>query len=207
MTLVLDHPLIADRRGRAPVADPFAACQPWCTRDPDWHDTDRAVHDSDFVVVPTHTAPCTRHGDGPAGGEVWLALEREDQDGRQGATHLYLAPTSSDPGARCEEAHLDLDEADTLADRIRDLVARARGAKRAIDLRVGDRIVWGGVEQNVVITLADSECCCCPTRCGSDDNCPGSVAIETDASGDGNWIGDHPFSPDALVPVRTEVPQ
>lgn len=206
MTTVMDRPATQGGQFLTTEPDPFAACPPWCTKDRDWHHSDGdAVHDGPFVAVATHTQPCHRHDAVPlAGDEVWLALEREDEHGDQGATHIYLAPTSGDPGAlHCEEAHLCLDEAEALIDRLRDLVAQARGAKRARDIVVGDTVVLDGVPQVVCITLQDAECCCCPSCPGSDE-CPGSYAFATGVCVDGDWAkwgGRWSFAPDELIPV------
>ena len=206
----MDRPVTVDRRHQAPPVDRFASCPPWCQRDPDWHGDDgEAVHDGDFVVVAVHSQPCTRHDEGPAGDELWLALERTDEDDRAGPVHIYLGPTSGVAAVvQCQEVHLDLDEAETLIARLRDLLVQARGAKRARDIVVGDTIVLDGVEQVVCVVLQDAQCCCDSAddaRHGpADDGCPGSYAFATSVCADGDWTtwgGAWAFAPDTLIPV------
>jgi hypothetical protein len=97
---------------------------PWCVGDPDWHDDDRACHDSATVIVETGCAPCTRHDEHPGRGDVWVSLERTDEDGVEGPTQVsLLAGDGIDTGT-----HLSLDRAEELAYGLLRLVALARGA-------------------------------------------------------------------------------
>jgi hypothetical protein len=178
---------------------------PWCLGDLDWHDgPGDACHDSPFTIVSTGDPRCTRHiedgGEHRAGraDTVWLAIEREDVDGRTGEPTVYLAPNCAQPG-HCEEAHLGLDDAEHLAHELLRLVAIARGAKRAADIRVGDVLVINGVEQTAVVVLHDGECLHQP-ECAY-GQCPdGSVGIRTDRTGEGDWAATYAL--DELVTVR-----
>jgi hypothetical protein len=189
------------------LGETAAACPdgvPWCVGDPDWHDDDESAHDSRSAILPTGTRPCTRHDEGfhPGATEVWLNIEREDIDGQPGEPHIYLAPHNAQrPHASAEEANLGLDEAEQLAYELLRLVALARSAKRAKDVRVGDVLVIDGVEQTAVIVLHDAECCCNPET--GEHECDGSLAIQTDRCEDGEWT--RTYDMDDLVQVRAEV--
>lgn len=177
----------------------------WCLGDPDWHDEDGdAGHDSQFVILPTGTPPCVRHDEchHSQANEVWLNVEREDTAERQGPPSIYLAPhCSTQEYASVEEANLGLDEAEALAAELLRLVALARGSKRARDVRPGDVVVIGGVAQTATVVLLDGDCC--PNRETGGHDCAGSVSVETDASGEGEWAAT--FDLDDLVEVRAEV--
>lgn len=120
-----------------------------------------------------------------------------------GDGYLYLR-VATEPipvvGIATVETSFTVDAAGALSDRMADLVATARGAKRARDLLPDDVIVWEGVEHTVIMVMLDSTVCqhehdgCCG---------PWSVAIETDLSGEGNLLGGRTFDPDEMFPVMT----
>jgi hypothetical protein len=207
MTTTLDRPAATPQATAAEYdkrrQDAARTCPdslPWCVGDQDWHfEPGDACHDSAFVVVSTGDPRCSRHDEQPAGraDTVYLAIEREDQDGHIGEPTIYLAPNASTPG-QCEEAHLGLDDAEWLARELLRLVAVARGAKRAQDLRLGDRVVIDGVAQAVTGVLHDAGCC--QSRETGVHECDGSVNVQTGLSGDGEWADT--FDLGDLVPVR-----
>lgn len=175
----------------------------WCCGDRDWHDLDdgESNHDSAFVIVPTDADTCTKHDEepGPAS-EVWLAIEREDVAGVAGTPRIWMS--AGVVGHVCaEDAHLSLDRAEQLAEEILRLVAAARGAKRAADLRVGDVVVVDDVAQTVNLITHDA--LCCVNRETGVHECAGSLTVETDLSGDCETAATYEL--DDLVQVRAEV--